>query len=46
MKIFKLTQGDYIKLGRIRFRIKEFGINVAENPKKSEPNTPDKVRNY
>lgn len=23
-RIFKLSQGDYIKLGRIRFRIKEF----------------------
>ena len=36
-KTFRLSQGDYIKLGRIRFRIKEFGIN---NPEEIKPEPP------
>jgi len=30
-RIFKLSHGDYIKLGRIRFRIKEFSSKFDNN---------------
>ena len=40
-RIYKLSQGDYVKLGRIRFRIKEFSnkhdptlVNLNQSPQK------------